>query len=306
MAKVVVTGGAGFIGSHLAERLVLDGFEVVVIDNLKTGRIENLSGFKDKLKFVEGDILDLELLKKEFLGAETVFHHAAIPSVPRSIEEPFETHEANSTGMLNVLIAARDTGVRRVVCASSSSVYGDSEVMPKEESMTPKPLSLYAVHKFNNEMYANLFSKLYGLETVGLRYFNVFGPRQNPNSKYAAVIPLFIKKISSGEEVVINGDGETTRDFTFVHNVVEANILASKAEGITSEVMNIACGERISLNDLVSKIGSIVGKEPKVVHTDFRVGDIKHSLASIEKAKKVIGYVPQHTFEEGLRITIGG
>lgn len=306
MAKVVVTGGAGFIGSHLAERLVLDGFEVVVIDNLKTGRIENLSGFKDKLKFVEGDILDLELLKKEFLGAETVFHHAAIPSVPRSIEEPFETHEANSTGMLNVLIAARDTGVRRVVCASSSSVYGDSEVMPKEESMTPKPLSLYAVHKFNNEMYANLFSKLYGLETVGLRYFNVFGPRQNPNSKYAAVIPLFIKKISSGEEVVINGDGETTRDFTFVRNVVEANILASKAEGITSEVMNIACGERISLNDLVSKIGSIVGKEPKVVHTDFRVGDIKHSLASIEKAKKVIGYVPQHTFEEGLRITIGG
>ncbi len=306
MAKVVVTGGAGFIGSHLAERLVLDGFEVVVIDNLKTGRIENLSGFKDKLKFVEGDILDLELLKKEFLGAETVFHHAAIPSVPRSIEEPFETHEANSTGMLNVLIAARDTGVRRVVCASSSSVYGDSEVMPKEESMTPKPLSLYAVHKFNNEMYANLFSKLYGLETVGLRYFNVFGPRQNPNSKYAAVIPLFIKKISNGEKVVINGDGETTRDFTFVHNVVEANILASKAEGITSEVMNIACGERISLNDLVSKIGSIVGKEPKVVHTDFRVGDIKHSLASIEKAKKVIGYVPQHTFEEGLRITIGG
>lgn len=300
--KVIVTGGAGFIGSHLAEALI-DEYEVVVIDNLETGSLKNISHIKNKVRFIKKSILDLKVLKKEFTGASHVFHQAAIPSVPKSTDFPLETHTANSTGTLNVLIAARDAGVKRVVYASSSSVYGDSPTLPKVETMSYNPLSLYATQKMTGEIYAKLFSRFYGLETVGLRYFNVFGPRQNPNSKYAAVIPLFIKQILNGERVTINGDGSTTRDFTFVKNVVSANILASKAKNVSGEVFNIACGESISLNKLVEIISEVVDKRPSTKHVRNRKGDIAHSLADIAKAKKLLGYNSTYNFKEGLKIT---
>lgn len=301
--KVIVTGGAGFIGSHLAQSLAGD-YKVTIIDNLETGSINNIKTFKDKIKFVKGSILDFKLLKKEFAGAYYVFHQAAIPSVPKSTEFPAETNMANITGTLNVLIASRDCKVKRVVYASSSSVYGDSPVLPKVETMSLNPLSLYATQKMTGELYAKLFYKLYGLETVGLRYFNVFGPRQDPNSKYSAVIPLFIKNITLNKGVVINGDGLTTRDFTFVDNVVSANRLASTANNVAGEVFNVACGSAISLNELVEMIGEVTGKKPKKKHQDKRVGDIMHSLADIYKAEKMLGYKPLISFKEGLKLTI--
>lgn len=305
MIKVVVTGGAGFIGSHLAQGLLEKGFEVTIIDNLKTGRLNNIESFKDKLKFVEGDILDLELLKREFVGVDTVFHHAAVVSIPETTEDPLGSHEVNSTGTLKVLIAARDAGVRRVVYASSSAVYGARDGVSEEGDASLEPLSLYAAHKMTDEMYASLFSKLYGLETVGLRYFNVFGPRQNPHSKYSAVIPIFFEKISAGERVVINGDGTTTRDFVYVDNVVDANIRASQVQGLGSAVFNIACGQSTSLNELVQKIGLTLGKNPVVEYADFRLGDILHSLANIDKAKEILGYIPKVGLEDGLRRMVG-
>jgi UDP-glucose 4-epimerase len=303
--KAVVTGGAGFIGSHIVEELVKIGeYEVVAFDDVSTGLEKNLDPFLDKITFVRASLLDVAALNNACAGADIVFHQAALPSVPKSIEEPIETSLVNIQGTVNVFTAAKDAGVKRVVYASSSAVYGDSPVLPKVESMTYNPLSPYALHKMTNEYYANLFYKLFGLETVGLRYFNVFGPRQNPESKYAAVIPLFIKKIMNNEAPLINGDGSTTRDFTFVKNVVDANLAAAQASGVAGDVFNIACGEAISLNELVEKINKQLGTTVTPNYQEKRQGDIDHSVADISKAKTQLQYTPTYSFDEGLRLTI--
>jgi len=304
MFKFVVTGGAGFIGSHIVEELVKLGHTVTVIDDLANGKSENIKPFLSQIKFVPGSILDLALLKKEFVNVDYVLHQAAIPSVPRSIKDPLITNQINIEGTLNVFIAARDCQVKRVVYASSSSVYGDSPTLPKVETMGYNPQSFYASHKMLNEIYGKLFFRLFGLETIGLRYFNVFGPRQDPHSEYAAVIPKFIKLISKGESPTIFGDGETTRDFTYVYNVVQANLLACTAPNIGGEIFNIACGERISLNELIQQINLLLNQNIKPQYADFRAGDIKHSLADISKAKLQLGFQPEINFERGLKETI--
>lgn len=304
MAVYVVTGGAGFIGSNIVKRLVKDGHRVRVVDNLLTGRRENLQEVRDDIEFVEGDIRDGQLLARLFKGADYVLHQAALPSVPRSVKDPVASHEANITGTLQVLIAARDAGVKRVVYAASSSAYGDTPVLPKVETMAPNPLSPYAVTKLAGEYYCRVFYHVYGLETVSLRYFNVFGPRQDPNSQYAAVIPRFITAMLKGEAPVIFGDGEQTRDFSYIDNVVEANLLACQAPGAAGEVFNIACGESISLNDLVKELNHILGTDIKPVYTNPRPGDVRHSLADISKAGKILGYKPQINWREGLRRTV--
>lgn len=302
--KYLVTGGAGFIGSHIAEALVQQGASVAVIDDLSTGTRENIEHLLDSVTFFEGSILDQELLRKAMEGVDTVFHQAALPSVPKSIKDPLGTHAVNVTGTLQIFETARALGVRRVVYASSSSVYGDSPVLPKVETMGYNPLSPYAVQKMTGEYYGRLYHQSFGLETVGLRYFNVFGPRQNPHSEYAAVIPKFITKIKAGEGVTIYGTGETTRDFTYIENVVHANLRAAEAEGVSGEVFNIALGESISLNGLVEKIAGLCGTTCVPQHEAFREGDIRHSLADITKAKTLLRYEPQVFFDEGLRRTI--
>lgn len=298
----LVTGGAGFIGSNIVIELVKQGFEVKVIDNLATGNIKNLDSVKNEIEFIKGDICDLDL-KKSFEGVDFILHQAAIPSVQRSIENPFASLKANAEGTLKVLIAACDYGVKKVVYASSSSVYGDIEELPKRESMRSKPISPYALTKFAGEEYCGLFSRLYGLETVSLRYFNVFGPNQNSESDYAAVIPKFIKYVLNDRQPVIYGDGKQSRDFTFVGNVVKANLLACKAKK-PDTVMNIACGKRYDLLELVKKINEILGKDIKPIFSDPRKGDIKHSLADISKAGESMGYRPEFSFEEGLKRTV--
>ncbi len=300
--KYVITGGAGFIGSNIVEELVSQGQEVVVIDNFSTGKKENLREFEKNIRIVEGSISDIELLKKEFQGADFVLHQAAIPSVPRSVKDPLSSNNANITGTLNVLIAARDCGVKKVVAASSSSVYGESEKLPKTEDMPTHAISPYGLTKLAGEEYMRLFFELYGLNYCALRYFNVFGPKQDPKSDYAAVIPLFIRKILSNEQPGIFGDGEQTRDFTFVKNVVEANLLAAKSSSVG--VFNIACGERISVNRLVQGINSILGKSIKPKYLEERKGDIKHSMAGIEKARKMLGFNPKVSFTDGLNATV--
>ena len=303
--KVVVTGGAGFIGSHIVEKLINEtNAEVTVIDDLSTGYRKNIDSFRDRINFREGSITDLNFLQNACEGAHYIIHQAAMASVPRSIESIRETHEVNATGTLNVFLAARDNNVRRVVYASSSAVYGDSEILPKEESMEQNPLSPYALHKAIDEAYGKLFYELYGLETVGLRYFNVFGPRQDPDSPYAAVIPLFAKLIAEGKQPVIFGDGETSRDFTYVDNVVSANLKACVAKNAPGNVYNIACGSCISLNELIEKINTILGTDISPRYTDFREGDIKHSLADIARAQKELRYEVEVDFDEGLRKTI--
>lgn len=304
MSSCIVTGGAGFIGSNLVRRLVAEGYKVTVIDNLSTGCLDNLQGLQDKITFVEGDIRDLRLLCELFKGADVVFHQAALPSVPRSIADPLSSNENNVTGTLNVLIAARDSRVKRVVLAASSSVYGNTETLPKTEDMRANPLSPYAVTKHVGELYAKVFSEIYGVEAVALRYFNVFGPRQDPNSQYAAVIPRFVMAMLCGRRPTIYGDGEQSRDFTYVDNVVEANLLAAKAQGIAGEVINIGCGERFTINTLVAQLNRILGTNIEPEYKPARQGDVRHSLASIEKAKELLGYTPQIPFEEGLRRTV--
>jgi len=301
----VITGGAGFIGSNLVEALVNKGERVVVIDDLSTGRLENIRPFMDKIEFVEGSILDLELLNRIFKGADFVLHQAAIPSVPRSIADPIASNAVNITGTLNVLVAARNAGVKRVVYASSSSAYGDTPTMPKVETMPTKVMSPYALMKLTGETYCRLFSEIYELETVALRYFNVFGPRQDPDSQYSAVIPIFIKAILEGKPPKIFGDGTTSRDFCYIQNVVNANLLACTAEGVAGDVFNIACGEQTTLTMLVEKINNILGKDIDAVHDAERPGDIKHSLADISKAKRLLGYEVEVPFDEGLKKTIG-
>jgi nucleoside-diphosphate-sugar epimerase len=304
VASYLVTGGAGFIGSNIVEELVRRGERVKVLDNLLTGKAANIESVKSEVEFVQGDIRDLEGLRKEFEGIDYVIHQAALPSVPRSVQSPIESHECNATGTLNVLVAARDTGVKRVVYASSSSVYGNTPALPKREDMPTSPMSPYAVNKLAGEQYCRAFTLVYGLPTVSLRYFNVFGPRQDPASQYAAVIPAFISKMLRGEQPVIYGDGEQSRDFTFVDNVVAANLLACTSEGGVGEAVNIALGDRISLLQLVQKINAILGTRIQPRFEVERKGDVKHSMADISKARQALKYEPVATFDEGLKRTV--
>ncbi len=304
MKRVVVTGGAGFIGSNLAEELAGRGYQVIILDNLATGRMSNVESLLagGRVEFIKGSITNLSILRKVFTGAEYVFHQAAIPSVPRSIKNPKATHNANITGTFNVLLAARDTGIKKVVYASSSSVYGDTPTLPKTEDMIPRPLSPYAVTKLNGEYYCKVFKDIYGLNTVSLRYFNVYGPRQDPNSPYAAVIPIFIARALAGKPPVIYGDGEQSRDFTFVKDIAAANILA--AESKATGVFNIGGGSRVTINELARLIIKLVGKDNIVpVYQAPRAGDIVHSLADISRAK-AFGYAPKYSLEEGLKETL--
>jgi UDP-glucose 4-epimerase len=302
---VVVTGGAGFIGSHLAEELARRCYRVIILDDLSTGKLENISHIlrpaNQQTEFIHGSITELPLLTKLFRGVDYVFHLAAIPSVPRSIENPRASHDANITGTLNVLLAARDAGVKKVVYASSSSVYGDTPTLPKREDMPPNPQSPYAVTKLAGEYYCQVFRQVYGLPTVCLRYFNVYGPRQDPNSQYAAVIPRFVHRAVNSKPPVIFGDGEQTRDFTFVKDTVEATILAAETDA--TGVCNIGRGERISINRLAELVIKLVGNSVEPAHEEPRPGDIKHSLADISRARQ-FGYNPRYDLEEGLRQTI--
>lgn len=300
----LVTGGAGFIGSHLVERLVRDGEEVRVIDNFVTGKRQNLNHQVRKIELVEGDILDLATVRKAMKGIRYVFHQAALRSVPLSVDDPLSTNEVNSQGTLNILLAARDEGVKRVIYASSSSVYGNSPELPKNEQQACFPISPYAVSKLAGENYSLVFNKVYGLETISLRYFNVFGPRQDPASPYAAVIPRFISRALSGQALEVHGDGLQSRDFTYIDDVVEANILSSRAERCEGKVFNIACGEAHSLLDLIALLEKLLGKTLRIDYTPARSGDVRHTLADITRAGRQIGYHPMTTFEEGLVQTI--
>jgi len=300
----LVTGGAGFIGSHIVEELVKRGERVRVIDNLSTGRCENLQHLMGEIEFIEGDLRDLKATVNAVEGADFVMHQAAIPSVPRSIEDPIGSTENNLNATLHLLLAARDAGVQRVVYASSSSVYGNSPTLPKREDFSPAPLSPYATAKLAGEYYCRVFHQVYGLETVSLRYFNVFGPRQDPLSQYAAVIPKFITLALTNKPLVVYGDGEQTRDFSFVANVVQANLLACEVEGVAGETFNAGGGEQISLKQLVKELQAILDADLRVEYSEPRPGDVKHSLASIEKAQKLMGYESTIHFGEGLRRTV--
>jgi UDP-glucose 4-epimerase len=303
MGKVVVTGGAGFIGSHLAEGLVSRGYRVVILDDLSIGKMEDIKRLLSggDIEFVRGSITDLMLLKELFQGASYVFHEAAIPSVSRSIEDPQASHEVNLTATLNVLMAARDSHIKKVVYASSCAVYGDTPTLPKSEDTPPRPQSPYAVTKLAGEHYCRVFEEVYGLRTVCLRYFNIYGPRQDPNSRYSAVIPRFIKRASEGKPPIIFGDGEQTRDFTFVRDAVEANILA--AESDATGIFNVGRGEGISINELARLIIRLIGNSVEPVYEEPRPGDIRHSLADISRARG-FGYNPRYNLEAGLEETI--
>jgi len=300
----IVTGGAGFIGSHITEYLVDHEHEVTIIDNLFSGKKENIQNLIDDphLTYVQGSITDLDLLKEAFAGMDGIFHQAAIPSVPRSIQNPVATNEANVNGTLNVLVAARDCHVKKIVYASSSSVYGDTPILPKVESMTPNPKSPYAVSKLAGEYYCRVFSEVYGIKTVALRYFNVFGPRQDPESQYAAVIPRFITRTLAGQPPVIYGDGTQTRDFTYVKDVVQANIKAMESNA--TGVFNVAYNKRISLLSLVDFIADKTGMKVDPVFEPPRPGDIHDSQADISAAEKAFGYSPEYTVRTGLKETI--
>jgi UDP-glucose 4-epimerase len=304
MAGYVVTGGAGFIGSHIVEELLLQNERVTVIDNFSTGKRENVKPFEGKAEIVDADLAEAKNLAQIIKGADYVIHQAAIPSVPKSIIDPVKSHHANVNGTLQLLVACREAGVKRVVYASSSSLYGDSPTLPKHEGMMPNPLSPYGAQKLFAEMYCQVFTKAYGLETVSLRYFNVFGPRQDATSQYSGVLALFIPAVLQGRRPKIYGDGEQSRDFTYVKNVVEANLLACKAPGVGGQVFNVACGDRITVNSMLQQINKITGKDISPIYAEARAGDIKHSQAEIRLAKERIGYQAKVSFEEGLRNTI--
>jgi UDP-glucose 4-epimerase len=301
--KALVTGGGGFIGSNLVERLLGDGRTVRVLDNFSTGRRENLASLDGEFELVEGDAQSYERVHNAVRGCDVVFHQAALPSVPRSIQDPLTSNAANVTGTLNVLLAARDEGVERVVYASSSSVYGASTELPKRELMPALPISPYAVAKLAAEGYCRAFHQVYGLQTVALRYFNVFGPRQDPSSQYSAVIPRFILAFLGDETPVIYGDGEQSRDFTYIDNVVEANLRAAEADQVAGHVFNIATGSRISLNAMLDQLRSLTGKAIEAEYLEPRAGDVKHSLADISLASDGLGYAPKVDFAQGLRKT---
>ena len=304
MMRIVITGGAGFIGSNLAEVLALaPNNEVCVVDDLSTGRVENIP-IASGIEFIKGSITDLQLMNEVLADADFVFHQAALPSVQRSIEDPAHTNEVNIRGTLNVLMAARDAGVKKVIYASSSSVYGDTPELPKREGMTPNPLSPYAVTKLVGEYYCKVFNDVYGLNTISLRYFNVYGPRQDPHSEYAAVIPRFVFRVLRGEPPVIYGDGQQTRDFTFVKDVVNANILAMNSDA--TGVYNIASGRMISIQELATLITRLTGRDSDLepVFDKPRKGDVRHSLADISRARAVMGYKPEYSLERGLEETL--
>ncbi len=304
MAKYLVTGGAGFIGSHIAETLVKRGDEVRVLDDLSTGKTENLEGIAGRIEFIEGDIRDLETCRRAVEGVGTVFHEAALASVGRSVADPLLNDAINVTGTLNMLIAAKDAGVRSFVLASSSAVYGDDPARAKIEGHEGKPLSPYGVSKFVDEKYAQVFHALHGMHAVALRYFNVFGPRQDPNSEYSAVIPLFITRMLKGERPTIYGDGEQSRDFIFVDDVVRANLAAAASARAAGEAINVACGLGTTVNGLLDAVNDIVGTKIEAVHAAFRPGDILHSKADISKAGRLMGYAPVRSFRDGLRETV--
>ena len=302
--KYLVTGGAGFIGSNIVEELVKRKHQVRVLDNFATGRRQNIIPFINNIELIEGDLRSYHIVRGAVDDVDFVLHQGALPSVPRSINDPITTNEVNVTGTLNILNAANDAGVKRVVFASSSSIYGDSERLPKQEDMIPNPLSPYAVSKLAGEKYCQVFSKIYKLHTTCLRYFNVFGPRQDPTSQYSAVIPKFITAIAQDRQPVIFGDGLQSRDFTFVTNVIQANILATETDTPSGMVFNCACHERIDLNHLVQTINKIVGKNIEPIYSEPRPGDVKHSFADIEKISGHLGYKPGVLFEDGLKRTI--
>ena len=310
MNKILVTGGAGFIGSNLCEHLLAHNYEVVCLDNFATGKPENvfplLERYSEKFKLIVGDIRVLADCRK---GVDYVMHEAALGSVPRSIKDPITTNDTNISGFLNMLVTARDAGVKRFIYAASSSTYGDSKSLPKVEDVIGKPLSPYAITKYVNELYADVFAKTYGMECIGLRYFNVFGRRQDPFGAYAAVIPLFVKKLMAHESPVINGDGEYSRDFTYIDNVVQMNMLAmtTNNKNAVNQIYNTAYGERTTLNQLVGYLKEFLSEfdseiiQVEVIHGPNRLGDIPHSLACIDKAKSLLGYNPQYSMREGLK-----
>jgi nucleoside-diphosphate-sugar epimerase len=306
MSKILVTGGAGFIGSNLTEALLQRGHLVRVLDDFSTGKRENLIFDKaySSLEIIEGDIRDLSTCQKAAQGMEYVFHQGALPSVQRSVEDPETSNAVNVGGTLNILLAAREKGVKRVMYAASSSIYGDTPTLPKHEEMPPHPLSPYALQKYIGEQYCRLFFQLYGLETISLRYFNVFGPKQDPNSLYSAVIPKFIDALLQGRAPIIFGDGEQSRDFTYIENVVQANLQAMSAERLHGEAVNIACGKRISLNQLLNVLKEILGSKQSPSYQEPRKGDVKHSLADIRKGKEIINYEPKVGIETGLKKTV--
>ncbi len=310
MASFLVTGGAGFIGSNIVKALLYRGDTVRVLDNFSTGKQENLNfagmspDLLNNLETVQGDIVDFDICHGAMEGIQYVLHQAAIPSVPRSIALPIESNRANVDGTLNLLVAARDAGAQRLVFASSSAVYGDAPGFPRKETISPAPLSPYAAQKLTAEHYLRIFCELYGLETVSLRYFNVFGPNQDPNSEYSAVIPRFIKAFLTGTPPTVYGDGEQSRDFTYVDNVVYGNLLAVEAKDAPGKVMNLACGGQLTLNQLLVLLREITGSDAEAVHTDPRPGDVLHSWADIALSEQVLSYETQVPLEEGLRKTV--
>jgi nucleoside-diphosphate-sugar epimerase len=302
--RFLLTGGAGFIGSHIVKRLVGEGAVVRVVDNLSTGQVARLGDLRCSIEYVEADLADNLVSDEVVKDVDYVLHQAAIPSVQRSVRDPVGTNRANVTATLNLLESCRKTGIRRFVYAASSSAYGDTEVLPKSEEMAPNPLSPYALQKLAGEHYCKLYYSLYGLETVCLRYFNVFGPGQDPHSEYSAVIPKFISKLLINELITVYGDGEQSRDFTYVENVVDANLLALQATKACGKVLNVGCGERITLNTLIQLLEEIVGVEAKLSYSASKPGDVRHSLADINLARRLLGYEPKVMVKEGLRRTV--
>lgn len=302
---VLVTGGAGFIGSHIVDALLEDGtYRVRVLDNFSTGRRENLAHCLSSIELMEGDIRDMEIVEDAVAGVDCILHEAALPSVPRSVKAPVTSNDVNVGGTLKLMCAAHKAGVRRVVFASSSSIYGDTEVLPKHEGMLPKPMSPYAVSKLAGEHYVRVFADIYGMETLAVRYFNVFGPRQDPTSQYSGVIAKFMITALEGGRYVVNGDGLQARDFTFVDNVVTANLLALKASELEGQAINVACGQPYTLLDLIREINTAAGVDLPVEFRDARVGDVKYSEAAISEAERILGYQPQVAFAEGIRRTL--
>jgi nucleoside-diphosphate-sugar epimerase len=304
VAHWLVTGGAGFIGSHLADELRRRGETVRVVDNFATGHRRNLDAITPPVDFVEGDLADPGVARRAVEGMDYVLHQAAIPSVPRSVSDPLTSHRANVDATLQLLLAGRDAGIRRLVYAGSSSVYGDAATLPKVEDMRPMPLSPYALQKLVGELYLQQFSNLYGLETVTIRYFNVFGPRQDPSSPYSGVIALFITSLLAGEAPTINGDGGQTRDFTYVSNVVDGVLRAATAGGVSGQVINVATGRQISINDLFQTLTRLIGVDVQPRYADTRAGDVRDSLADLTRARTLLGYTPLVDLEEGLRRTV--
>jgi nucleoside-diphosphate-sugar epimerase len=304
MEKFLVTGGAGFIGSNICKELISQGCFVRVVDNLLTGKKSNLASIIDKIDFIQADMGDAEVAQSAMKDIDVVLHQGALPSVPRSVDEPDLTHRHCVDATFALLLAARDAGIKRFVYAASSSAYGDTPTLPKVETMIPMPLSPYAAAKLVGEYYCSVFYKVFGLETISLRYFNVFGPHQDPASQYAAAIPAFVTAILKDEPPTIYGDGEQSRDFTYIDNVVEANLLAARAKQTKGEVINIACGEAVTVNAIIALINELLGKDIKPNYTDPRPGDVKHSLADITLARRLIGYKSKVPFKQGLQLAI--